>query len=377
MPDCKSLTLVVHTPSRAAMLQKILSSHGVVSEIKPLLETGHNIPECVRVIVSLDDLPVALKILESGGDYSPVKADMELAGATGEVLIPVDFSDYSSIALKVGFHLARRLKLKPHVIHAYSAPFLPVEGAYDDEMEFIGQSQAEFDSMLADKENRVEETRLFKALVNKIKAECADGTLPDLEFEYDLLPGVPEQVISDFCRNKTPFLTVMATRGRDKKESDLVGSVTAEVLDSCRVPLFVVPENYRFTQIEEIRKLVFFCNMDRQDVMSIDSLMNMFDFPDVNITLIPVVERGALKNIKRLDGMKAFLQRNYPTATFDVKVISQKTFRTDFEEFIRIHEPELLIVPNKKTNIFRRLFNPGIAHKLLFERDMPMLALPV
>ena len=44
---------------------------------------------------------------------------------------------------------------------------------------------------------------------------------------------------------------------------------------------------------------------------------------------------------------------------------------SDFDRF------DLIIVPNKKKNIFSRFFNPGVAHKVLFQTDIPMLVIPV
>ena len=49
----------------------------------------------------------------------------------------------------------------------------------------------------------------------------------------------------------------------------------------------------------------------------------------------------------------------------------------DFANFAGQRGVQMLIVPNKKRNILSRLFNPGIAHKILFERDMPLLSAPV
>ena len=39
--------------------------------------------------------------------------------------------------------------------------------------------------------------------------------------------------------------------------------------------------------------------------------------------------------------------------------------------------PVTKIIPNKKKNIFARLFNPSVAHKILFLTDTPMLVVPV
>ncbi len=39
-----------------------------------------------------------------------------------------------------------------------------------------------------------------------------------------------------------PAAIVMGTRGKNAKELDLIGSVTAEVMDGCTTPIFAVPD---------------------------------------------------------------------------------------------------------------------------------------
>ena len=85
------------------------------------------------------------------------------------------------------------------------------------------------------------------------------------------------------------MLIVMGTRGKSQKELDLIGSVTAEVLDSTKLPVFAVPESVPFIRDEKI---------------------------------------------------------------------------------------DILTMTTRKRNIFARLFNPSIAHKMLFHADTPLLVIP-
>ena len=201
--------------------------------------------------------------------------------------------------------------------------------------------------------------------------------MPQVEFSSQLMTGLPEEAIAEYCRRNPPVLIVMSTRHSKRKAAELVGSVTTEVLDSCRVPVFAIPENYDFIDVKDIRNLIFFCDLDRQDIISLDSLMRMFSYPDVNITLVPMSEKSPATLVERLSALCKYLSEAYPTAIFSRMIFPRKTVREDLEKFITKNNIQLLIVPNRKANVFRRLFRPGIAHRLLFEADMPMLALPV
>lgn len=49
----------------------------------------------------------------------------------------------------------------------------------------------------------------------------------------------------------------------------------------------------------------------------------------------------------------------------------------DFEALGRDRHIDFIVVSNKKKNMFARLFNPSLAHRLLFHADIPMMAIPV
>lgn len=377
MAGTKFITLAIHTYERALTLKKILESHDIEVKFENLVISGTKIASGVRVKISEHDLPLALRIIESGDFYSAAKVEMRMSGTSGNILIPVDFSPNSMLACRFGFRLAEMLSLHPVVMHAYATPYFmgslsydPMDGDADLQGEDAAEMEASFDI-------RKESERLMREFKRKLETAQEEGALPNVRFSISLNEGVPEEVILEYCRLTPPALVVMATRGKDKKETDLVGSVTAEVLDSCRVPVFAIPENCRLESVDSIKKVVYFCNLDQHDILSVDTLMRMFDYPEVEVTLIPVNDRAGSSTADKVKALRDYFGKNYPTAIFKSEVFFSKTFRQDFEEYAKNNDVEILIVPNKKKNIFSRLFNPGIAHKILFERDMPLLALPV
>lgn len=373
------ITLVIHTYDRAVTLRKILESHDIEVRFENLVISGTHLASGVRVKISERNLPLALKIIESGDLYAAAKAEMKMAGDKGNILIPVDFSSYSMLACKVGFVLARRLSLHPVLLHAYATPYFMGVINYCETLDrdLGSDASVDFAEIQAGNDIRKEGERLMLDFKRKIEKLQKEGKLPDVRFSTMLNEGVPEEVILEYCRLTPPALVVMATRGKDKKEEDLVGSITAEVLDSCRVPVFAIPENCGFTSVDSLKKLAYFCNLDQHDILSVDTLMRMFGYPELSVALIPVNDRAGNRERGKVNDLRDYFNKNYPTAHFSAEVFARNDFNEKFEEFVEKEEIELLIVPNKKKNVFSRLFNPGIPHKILFERDMPLLALPV
>lgn len=286
----------------------------------------------------------------------------------GEILIPVDLTAKSFPACKVGFELAERLNLNARLLHSYTVPRVEL-----NLVDVIGQEEEPLSATTALTKASAE----LDNFARKLKELQSKNHFADINFKSDLLPGVPEECILVKAKARQPKMIVMSTRTRHKKAEELIGSVTAEVLDSCRVPLFTVPEDYECPGIRNIKRLVFFCHGDKHDQNVMKQFLSLFGFPSVQVTLLPVSDRLSKKSTEYVSYLSDTFNRQYPTSTFEPLVLNIETFREDFKNFLEVNNIELLIVQNKKKNIFSRLLNPGIAHILLYERDMPMIILPV
>ncbi len=370
------ITLVIHSTDRAESLAGILKSHDIEASIEDVVVDGVIIKSARRVRIKASDLPHALKITESGDSYSPALAEMKMAGMSGNLLIPVDFSESSSISVHVGFALARRFRIKPVIMHCYVAPIISPLVAdtgienMDLESEEVMNAQTAIDI-------RKNARKLLDDFEKQIIEKQKIGEYPDVKFSTTLLEGVAEEVILEYCKVNNPLLVVMATRGKHRKEEELIGSVTAEVLDSSRTPVFTVPEHYKFRELKEIRNLILFCNLDEQDVKTLDQLMRMFKYPECRFILVPAMKKVSDDMKRRLYSLKDFFESHFPASEFKVEIPFVNQYREGIDRIINDYNVDLLIIPNKKTNIFSRIFHPTIAHKFLFERDMPMLVLPV
>lgn len=365
------VTLALHSPVYGVAIVSLLKAHGINVRMENYaIGPNHDVPVGIRILVPESEVVEAMKVAESGP--APADASLErMAGRGGILLIPVDLSDYSMLAVKAGFEFARRLSMHPLILHTFATPLISSPVGLTDTFtdDVADQSLGLKIRSLADNK--------MNAFAAEIRRRQKGGELIHIRFSTQVSQGLPEEVIAEFCKINPPGLIVMATRGRRRREAELIGSVTAEVIDTCRVPVFTVPENIRFVGVENIQRLIFFCNLDRSDMLSIDALMSMFDCPVVNITLIPVEYGSARSAEKKLSEFVETLRGKYPLASFDYALIGRDDFRRSLEDEVESRRIQLLIVPNKKTNIFSRLFRPGMAHRILFDRDMPMLALPV
>ncbi len=370
------ITLCLHTKQHADILKQLLEAHGITVVLNPVTgvsEAG----DVVRMRIPSDQLTAALKVTESGAHESVAELERKMAGVSGSLLVPVDFSDSSLLAVRIAFQLADRLSLMPVILHAYTAPYFVDTPLADDGMNTEDLGLDELEVQAAHTMNDMA-ARQMHNLRKKIEQMIQSGDIKSVDFRTIVEEGVPEDVILRYTRLSPPALVVMATRGRDRHHIDSMGSITAEVLDRCRVPLFTVPDNVGFNDIKEIKKLAFLCNMTRQDILSVETLMRMFDYPEVEMWLLAAdAGRSEAHTHAQLEAFAEYLRDTYPGAVFHTVTPGTGEVRELTAKLVAEKGVELIIVPNRKTNILQRLFKPGMAHRIFFEGDVPLLVLPV
>lgn len=300
------------------------------------------------------------------------------AGKSTKVLIPVDFSPNRSIAFTVGFELARRLKCLVTLLHASVIADPMIMPEFPDDFNGMDNENAEIEEMELGEEVHYIDEAAMRSLKKKLEALQASGKLPDISFDTVIAPGMPEEVIKEYCALNTPGVIVMATRGREKRKEELIGSVTAEVLDHCVAPVLTVPESYTFHGFKDIVRICAFCNLDNGDFSTISALMEMFGRPEVKIYLFPATEKikGA-ERMNALSQLQSKLREAFPESEFFVDGdMPGKNLREEAEALFVKESIQMILAPNRKRSALSRIFNPGLPHKILYEIDFPMLAIP-
>lgn len=372
MSEERLITVAIHTYEKAIMLKTMLESEGIdvalqnVNLLQPVVSSG------VRVRIKERDLPLALRIIENAEIFT-TPTEQRTARKVAPVLVPTDFSDYSSRAASIGFEIAHKLKAEIVFLHSYIDPYRTGNLQLTDAFSY--------DSIDDEERTRVESevNGLMNDFTNKVRDKIKNGDIPPVKFSSIVAEGVPEETILEYTRTNPTSLIVMGTRGRGKKEREMIGSVTAEVLDSCRTPAFTVPESAALSSVKNIRDIIFFSNLEQDDILALDSFYRLFPDSAFNVTIvhIPGKKERDETRAKAIDSLLGYCRKHYTGYAFDVKDVKLQSIVEDFNAISAQQPINLIVVPNKKKNIFARLFNPSLAHKLLFHADIPMMVIPV
>ena len=358
----KYITLAIHSYEKASVLKAQLQKAGIEPVIQEINLEQAEVAVGVRVRIRQADLPLALQVVENPESLSYFKKSKRKSDQ--EILIRVEPNANAINLCRFGIVWAAELHYKVVLMLTY----------YDDLFET--------DIRHRDTHNPIEYRRrlerdakaFIKRLSDRISKMMLKGELPQVEYRTIVAEGVPEDVVIEFGREiKTP-LAIMGTRSKDQKEQELIGSVTAEVMDAGSFPVFALPENSELAGLAEVKRVLYFSNMTQQDLLSFDLMARLIGSKrPLGLTLVPTksVAEAVMKS------HLLYFAEHYPAYGVVPHDISDRKFLDNLNTFIKDNAIDLIVIPNKKRSIFSRFFNTSMAHRLLYLSDTPILTTPV
>lgn len=361
------VTVAIHTYERAVVLKTLLERVGIEAHLHNVNDSHPEIAAGVRVRINEKDLAHALQVIEEMETASRTGVDLLNKPQTPVVMIPVDFSDYSIRACDFGFHIAKLMNARVVILHAYYSPVFSIAqltetlsyDLYENEAvkQIIKKAEADLDN-----------------LANLLKRKMQKEEMPSVPFVCELKEGVPEDAILSYAKEKEPALLVMGTRGKNQKEADLIGSVTAEIIDRSRVPVLAVPENVSLFDSDTLYNVAFAGGFDQKDLLAFNKMMQFLDPFKIKVFLTYIRSHKEKKfNKEQLKGISDYFAGHYPGLDFEFISIPDDNVLVEIQKVIQEKSVGLLCLNSRKRSLFTHLFNPSVAHKMIFHTDTPML----
>lgn len=401
------ITLAILSQSRGEVLGSVLKANGIeayisnVSPIQPILYTD------IRIRIRETDLPKALQICESGewlsqeaiklltdqittekGDEieEEVEAEeivvKEVAVKEADakdaerktILLPVDFSEYSIKACEFGFNFAKTMDADIVLLHVYFTPIYAASLPSGDIFNYHKQGFKR-ESQLIHEEVREK----LEKLTSLIDSMVEEGKLPKINYITKLREGIPEEEIIRYARRHKVNLVIMGTRGASQKKLDLIGSVTAEVIDRCRTTVFAIPEKTPIKGFDQIKKVAFLTNFEERDLIALDEFLKRSrPLFKAKISLLHITDEYNKWNEIEIGGIKEYLTKNYEGLEVETSIINDDdNFSSTLAQYLEENHIDIITLTTYRRNVFTRLFNPSIASKMVFHSDTPLLVINV
>jgi nucleotide-binding universal stress UspA family protein len=364
------VTVAIHTYEKAQILKSILESEGIPTVIHGINMIQPILPGNARIRINESDLPRALEIIESVDfSYENLKEKEEEKEPRKEILVPVDFSDYTLKACAFAFSLASSMNCKIKLMNVFYTPFYPAAIPFGDSFSV----QAPDQDLLKDIRERA--VTDMNNLTKLIKTKIGNGEISNVPYSFILQEGLPEEEIISYSKKMRPLAVVMGTRGQNAREFDIIGSVTAEVIDGCKTPIFAIPESADNKTLNEIQRLVFLTNFQEREIKAFNTLMKFIENRNIKIYFVHLTSKDDFLNEVKLSGFKDYLTKSLSHLEIEYCLIdrSEEGLENTLEKFIEENNIEMIVMSGSRRNIFSRMFNPGIARRMLFHSNTPIL----
>jgi nucleotide-binding universal stress UspA family protein len=138
------------------------------------------------------------------------------------ILVPVDYSEHSKVALKYARELAEANKAKLQLLHIIEEPVYP---------DFYGPG---------DDPHRVPKDYIKQRAVREMNQLCDESLCPEIETEIHILSGRAALEIVKFAEENWSDLIVIASHGLTGIKHLLLGSVAEKIVRMAPCPVFTV-----------------------------------------------------------------------------------------------------------------------------------------
>lgn len=367
----KLVTLAIHTNEKAQMLKKLLELEGIDVVLESLNNTTPLVG--VRLMIKSKDLSKAINIVESRHLDSDKDDTFERkSDGRPRILVPIDFSEYSMRACEFAFNFAKSINAKVKIMHVYFNPYYPTALPITDVFAYQGKEAKEFQTVI----NKVRAN--IEALCQTIDKEIEAGNFPPINYSYVLREGLPEEEIVAFAKDYNPELIIMGTRGKDQKDMDLIGSVTAEVIEMSKIPLIALPEHTPFTDMQAVNKIAFLTSFSDRDLLAFERMLKILQpFQEhIEITVLNfALKKSETKTPKQTQEIHNLFAKKYPELKINIELIETHDLLESLDAFIKKEKINILSLTSSRRNIFSRMFRPSISRKMLFHSDTPLFVM--
>ncbi len=365
----KLITIAIHNYARAEVLRSKLESEGVECYLKNVNLIHSSISGGVKVRVASRDLEKALRIVEKMSEQFRDEYMDELNDSSRgvqRILVPIDFSDYSVNACRYAIGLAERLNAEIKLMHVYYNPVvnsMPLTDTY--------YYQVNMDEVIREIEVRAKSNmeEFYRDLKDKIEQEKIEG----VKIDYALVRGIASEEIILESEAYKPDVIIIGTRGQGEKENDLIGSVTAKIIEDTKVPVLVIPEDSLYQGIATIN-ILYATNFDDSDYKAIQKLMNIISPFDIRLFCVHIgtIDSNVWDKVK-MDSLKEKLKTQYADYEIECSIIEEDDFLKGIQELIRVKKIDIISLVTHKRNLLSKLLNPSLARKVLFHTNIPFL----
>ncbi|QSE96549.1 universal stress protein [Fulvivirga lutea] len=271
-----------------------------------------------------------------------------------KIIVPTDFSDCATNAIRYAAKMAKDIKAEELVIlHAFNIPIAHGEAAMVTSIDKITDEQDE----LIEKE--------FQKTIKDVKE------LQDVNFSYSCKHGFIENLLRLECQENNIDLIIMGTKGAHTFGEELLGTNTYYLVKDSKIPVLILPEKEKYTSIQNVALASDYKFLNPELLQPLKDICTLFKS---QVHIVHISDKNALKD-DEVTSAKRF-EQYFKNILHHFHFIYDHNVEHGLHEYIKQNEINMLAVVPRKHNLFERIFGKSETKNLIFHSELPILALP-
>lgn len=271
-------------------------------------------------------------------------------GNMDKIIIPVDFSNVSTNAFMYGHRLATDINAVVKAVHVY----LPT-------------SKELYESSVVDVDFIEMRKNKLNNFVQQFDKDWTSDIMTASIIDSEFRSGFPGEEILDSIENNKAEMIVMGTTGDSGAIKKWFGSVSTKVMNEAPCPVLLVPENARYTGVNNI--LYTYDNIELDKAL-IDQLVGCSKRLDAKLHLIHV-DNVATPNPGFY--LEELFKEKYPNHPIEIASVCNDDIIEAIDEYAEINKIDIIIMGTKNRSFFKRIFHDSITKKMALHTEIPLL----
>ena len=354
--------------NQASMTKEWLSSAGIESY---LLDHGLSIEAAtqfegqIELQVREADAEKALEIIGNLEKKPLIKPSAPDNQFIKKILVPIDFSLNSLNAACYAAQVAKQKGAEITLINIYFNPV--TDPVASDQFYAFPASIAETLNEIIDNAKE-----LMTDFRKKLNLYLLEHEISEISINTELIGGIAEEAVLDFVESGKYDLLIIGVRAKGEGDNWL-GSFTADIINKSHIPVLAVPGNACYKK-SMFKRLMYATNFDKSDGKAIRELIKIAWPLETHISVVHIDDRNDNPFINYdLAHFKEKYVGDTGPVRMDFDLIINKNMALGIENFISIHQIDIISVLSHKRNLITSLFKPSLTKELLFRLEIPML----
>lgn len=352
---------------RAYYLKELLSNAGIESII---INQGIDIAQAeneIELQVDEEDVPLALEVIEGGSLYHDTepKEPFSVITSVKNILVPVDFSQYSYNAAKYALHVADQKDASIMFVHAfYDAVSNPLNY----------ESFYSYPADLSDTRHEMETDALekMKGFRTSMEKYLNIEGISKLKIKNRIMAGTAEDVILSMAETGQFDLIITGSRATVLTNS-WFGTFTNNLIEKSNIPVLAIPEEAVYKK-SLLKRLMYATNFDKTDGIAIRKLLSIAAPLDCQLHIVHIDETDDNPFINfDLAHFKQKYAANIANTKMTFDLIVNEDIVKGMQDYINEKKIDILAVNTHKKNIITSFLKPSITKELLIRTPVPLL----